>query len=507
LHDERVTIRTVIPLRRATFTRSAVALALFATVAIVVNSSGPDSGRVVQAVGELGAGGEYFALNPERIFDSRVPELDVDPFGAKPMDTTANSSTFDVPIVGLGGLPEFSDENLDGNDDNVLAVAISIVVIAPDKLGFLRAFGKDAPEGTSSISNFFPGQFVPNMALVRPGADGKLTLRFVSPTGPGISHIAIDVFGWFSSSSYVSEEGGARVFPVGPGRVFDSRLPEFGAVRLGPRSVTTIPIRGAVSFDPTLDPIVPFDLNVVGALVNIGGINNGSQSRPTFISAVPGPLGLDEVPSTSNLNLLPGQIRSVMAIVPVGPDGSIQLFNLAGDVNVTVDVVGYMMKGEDPESRAGRVVPLVSSHRVLDTRAPDFFDQPLTPAGAEDWSFESFVNDVRIGDELVGSQLGLFGNLVATDLQRQYPWLSVASFLTAYPTPEGNGTAVPRVSNIVIAEGQTLPNMALLKYGSNELDPFCLDNHCVRFFNRTGYLDYILDVSAVILADELAPPE
>ena len=194
-----------------------------------------------------------------------------------------------------------------------------------------------------------------------------------------------------------------------------------------------------------------------------------------------------------------------MAIVPVGPDGSIQLFNLAGGVHLTVDVLGYMMNGIDSESRIGRVVPLVSPFRVFDTREPEFFDQPLTPGGAEDWSFESFVNDVRIGDEWVGPQLGLFGNLVATDLQRQYPWLSVASFLTAYPTPDDNGTAVPTVSNIVIGEGQVLPNMALLEYGSNKLDPFCVDNHCVRFYNLAGYVDYILDVSAVILDDEPAP--
>jgi hypothetical protein len=211
------------------------------------------------------------------------------------------------------------------------------------------------------------------------------------------------------------------------------------------------------------------------------------------------------VPTTSNLNLLPGEIRSVMAIVPIGPDGSIQFFNRAGSTHLVVDIVGYVRKGIGAETRIGRVVPLVSPFRAFDTREPEFFDQPLTPAGAEDWSFESFVNDVQIGDEWVGPQLGLFGNLVATNLQRQYPWLSVSSYLTAYPTPPDNGTAVPTVSNIVVGEGQTLPNMALLKYGSNKLDPFCVDNHCVRFYNRWGYVDYLLDVAAVILDNEAEP--
>ena len=267
--------------RRATLTGAPLALGLFATAAIVVNSTGSDSGRVVQAAGELGAGGEYHALEPERIFDSRVEALDVEPLGSKPMDAEPVSVTFDVPFVGKGGLPLFTDEDpKDGIDDNVLAVAVSIVVISPNKLGFLRAFGKDAPEGMSSISNFFPGQFVPNMALLRPGTDGEITLRFVSPTGPGESHIAIDVFGWISSSTY-SEEEGARVFPVGPGRIFDSRKAEFGAARLGPGSVKTIPVRGAVSFNPTIDPIILNDPDVVGVLVNIGGINNGLATTST----------------------------------------------------------------------------------------------------------------------------------------------------------------------------------------------------------------------------------
>ena len=40
-----------------------------------------------------------------------------------------------------------------------------------------------------------------------------------------------------------------------------------------------------------------------------------------------------------------------------------------------------------------------------------------------------------------------------------------------------------------------MPNLVLLKYGSDGTDPYQ-----VRFYNRAGYLDYLLDVTAVILA-------
>ena len=40
-----------------------------------------------------------------------------------------------------------------------------------------------------------------------------------------------------------------------------------------------------------------------------------------------------------------------------------------------------------------------------------------------------------------------------------------------------------------------MPNLVMLSYGSDGTDPYQ-----VRFYNRAGYLDYLLDVTAVILA-------
>ena len=56
----------------------------------------------------------------------------------------------------------------------MLAVAVNITVVSPTEQGYLRVFGKGATEGDSSLVNFQAGQNVPNMAIVRPGADGKI---------------------------------------------------------------------------------------------------------------------------------------------------------------------------------------------------------------------------------------------------------------------------------------------------------------------------------------------
>lgn len=189
---------------------------------------------------------------------------------------------------------------------------------------------------------------------------------------------------------------------------------------------------------------------------------------------------------------MPGQVRSILAFVPVGADGSIWLYNRFGDIHATVDLMGYLIEGEPEATRKGRIVPLVSPFRALDTRSPDFFAQPLPPANAEDWSFEAFVDDVTIGGDPVGPQVGLIGNIAGANLARVVPWAPVSSYLTAYPT----GASRPTTANLVIDDGEIVPNMVMLGYGGSASEPYR-----VRVYNRDGFLDYVLDVSAVVLDD------
>ena len=469
--------------------------------ALLVSSvtSGPT--RTVEAIGDtLGAGGEFQRIDPERIFDSREPApLDVAPFGRKPMTTEAAGDTIDIDVVGLGGLPAFADDDGDGKDDNVLAVAINITVISPTHVGFLRAFGTDAVEGDTSVVNFFPGEFRANTAIIRPGTDGKVSLRLVSPTAPGTSDVAVDLLGWFSTSQY--ETNGSRLVPIEPIRVYDSELPQFGVSPAGTRAQVTIPIRGAKD---AIDPgaAIPNDASVVGAMVNVTGVNVFPGSLPNFIAALPNPVPSGVIPDTSTVNMLPGDVRANVAIVPLSDDGSLTLFNLQGETRMVLDVVAYVMTSPGDDSRAGRVVPLVAPFRAFDTRDPAFEDQPLGPANAEDFSFEAFIADVKIGGEPVGPQSALIGNLTAASLiRRQLSFPPAKSFITAFPTPS-SGDAVPSVSNVNIEEGDTVPNLALLTYGARPApagDGRCEAEHCVRFFNRDGFVDYLLDVYAVIL--------
>ena len=128
-----------------------------------------------------------------------------------------------------------------------------------------------------------------------------------------------------------------------------------------------------------------------------------------------------------------------MAIVPVGADGNIHLYNAYGDTHLIVDVLGYLESGLPADSTTGRVVPLDAPFRVFDTRQPEFGSTPLGFGTSESWSFTDFTNSVNLGGVPLGAQSALLGNLTGTGLTRMYPTVPVTTYMTMYP----GGVATP----------------------------------------------------------------
>lgn len=461
----------------------AFALAAAATAGAVVAPLAPGAPAVHAAVG-LGAGGEYHPLTPARIFDSRpgLPgsERDVAPLGAKPVSTAG--STFDIQVLGLGGVPASAAD--------VLGVVVNITVTDPTSNGYLNAYGTNAAAGTAAIINFTPAQTVPNLAIVRPGEGGKLTIKLAA--GTGTAHVVVDVFGWFSTSAAAGR--GARLVPVTPGRVLDTRtgLGRTSTEPLGPGEFTSLRIRGVDAVDPPRPDIVPDDTDVVGVVLNMAGVNNLATSAATHLSVIPSDLG-GAKPSTANLNLSRGQVKSNMVVVPLDPvDGSIRVYNNSATTHVVLDVVGYLVAGEPVTTRAGRVVPLSAPYRVFDTREQQWNGVPLGPGQAEDWSFADFAGSVTIGGVSVGKQLGVIGNLTSASLTRQYATQPVGSYLTVYPSDAERPTS----ANLNMVENQIVPNMVIMKYSTT-----VSNGPLVRVYNYAGFNHYIYDASAVVLAD------
>ncbi|HRE03493.1 MAG TPA: hypothetical protein PLV68_19505, partial [Ilumatobacteraceae bacterium] len=217
-------------------------LLAIATAAVAVPVVAPVP--AVHAAG-LGAGGEYHPLTPDRIFDTRGTGIN---HTGGVIATSAAGGTVDVQILGQSGIPAAAAE--------VLAVAISITVTEPTQVGYLAAYPSGSAAGISSVVNFAKNQTVPNLSVQTVGANGKLTIKVVTPVS-GTAHVLIDVFGWFSTSA--ASQAGARLIPVGPARILDTREASFnpGAKALGERGVYTLPIRGADAQQPTITDVVP----------------------------------------------------------------------------------------------------------------------------------------------------------------------------------------------------------------------------------------------------------
>jgi len=456
---------------------------LGALAAIVAGPVGSDTPvALAQTATQRGAGGEYHPLEPTRIFDSRTPGInDVAPLGKKPM--TLAGADFDVQVTGVDQLAGLG---MPDDPSKVLAVVANVTVVEPTAAGWMavRPSGAPVPNPQSSLVNFAAGRDVPNTAIVGVGANGKITVRLRSV---GRAHVIVDVSGWISTSSY-AEARGARLNPVGPARLLDTRTAG-GPLRT--QQTRSLQVRGANSFDPTINGIVPNRTTVSAVMVNIVAINWQPGSRSTYVTATPTPIPAGTLPTVSNVNLPAGIVKTNMAIVPIGADGRIHFFNFAGDLHLAVDVLGYF-ESDETESTTGRIVPLDAPFRAFDTRDRAFGSVPLGPGSIEDWSFQAFADSVQDSSaNPLGSQSALIGNLTATDLRRTYPTLPVSTYLTAYPADRSR----PLVSNVNLGEGEAVPNMSLVKYGRLGDDP-----NGVKMYNHDGSVHYVLDVYAVVLS-------
>lgn len=129
----------------------------------------------------------------------------------------------------------------------------------------------------------------------------------------------------------------------------------------------------------------------------------------------------------SNLNTVPGRDIPNQVVVPVGGDGSVDIYNHAGSAHAIVDVFGYY----SPNAR-GRFTPVVPS-RLLDSR--DGGGAKFGPGGTRT------VTGVPAG------AVAAAVNLTATETDTN-------THLIAWAT----GSARPDTSNLNASPGLDVPN-------------------------------------------------
>ena len=345
-------------------------------------------------------GGRLTALEPARLLDTRTDG------GAITGGTTRT-----LVVTGRSGVPA----------SGVAAVVLNVTAIEPTRSGFLTVFPGGTTRPTASNLNFVAKQVVPNLVTVGVGSGGTVGIY----SSAGETHVAADVVGWYGDSSVAS---GGLFAPVEPARLLDTRTAEGGgAVGPGESRELTIAARGGVP-GTGADAVV---LNVTAITPTAAG----------FVTAYPA--GTPR-PGTSNLNLVPKQVRPNLVLSKVGSDGKVLIYNHSGLTHLAVDVVGWF--GSPDTSAARGHFTSLPPKRALDTRET----VALSPNESRSLTLAGVAGVPASGAGAV---------LLNVTVDRP----SGSGFLTVHPS----GGAPPVASNLNFTAGETVPNAVVVGLGSD----------------------------------------
>jgi len=265
--------------------------------------SGPGAAQVIVDVagyyvdGAVVEAGGFTALAPSRILDSRV-------VGGKFVSGEAR----ELQILGMGGVPV----------SDVSAVVLNVTVTETTSGGYLTVYPSGTPKPTASNLNWSGGLTIPNLAVVKVGASGKVSLF---QSGPGTAQVIVDVAGYYVG-------GDAKVLgmfvALAPSRVLDTR----GTTPVLPNSNEVLPILNKGGVPSTGVSAVVMNTTVT------------ETKAPGYLTVFP---GSSVLPTASNLNWSgAGSTIPNLVTVQVGTDGNVTFRNgSTGTTQVIADTAGY----------------------------------------------------------------------------------------------------------------------------------------------------------------------
>lgn len=275
-----------------------------------VNLFTQNGGHLIADVSGWVPSGVYVPKTPTRILDTRPGAEQIGYTGAKP----GVGSTVDLQITGVQGIPT----------SGVAAVVLNLTAADATGQGFVTAFpaGQALPLAASLYLDA-AGSTAPNQVTVPIGAGGKISIFVQSG-----AHLIADLAGYYNVSSGFT--------PLTPARLLDTRPAPQSTGYVGPK-----PAQGqTVNFQVAGKGGVPS--SGVGAVVL--NLTATEATNPGFVTAWPGPASASRpLAAVMNLTYI-GQTRSNAMLVPVGADGTVNLFTQNG-THLIVDVMGWIPAG------------------------------------------------------------------------------------------------------------------------------------------------------------------
>ena len=204
---------------------------------------------------------------------------------------------------------------------SAVAAALNVTITEPTTATYLTVWPSDAGRPLASNLNAVAGETRPNMVIARLGPDG--TVRIYNHSGT--AHVVVDLLGLFASDR-IPVLGGQFVGTT-PVRILDTR----GA--LGGRASTPLGAGETAAIVVVGRGGVPADATAV-----VMNVTATEATAPGYLTVWPDG---DDRPTASNLNMVAGDTVPNLVVVPLGPDGTVDVFNLAGSTHVLFDVVGW----------------------------------------------------------------------------------------------------------------------------------------------------------------------
>lgn len=363
------------------------------------------------------------ALTPTRILDTRSS-------GTGPLrgaDIAGDEITSqELQITGRAGLPA----------SGVDSVVLNVTVTSPTKNSNLRLWPSGAEQPNTSNLNYVRGQTVPNLVIAKVGDYGRIELE----NAAGAAHVIVDITGWFPARSEYTSVTPSRIMDTrSTGVTIDGQAQRTGALGTQTRSLKVAGRAGT-----------GIPANAAAVAVNVTAVRPTAASHLTLW-----PAG-SRKPGASNLNYKPGVVRPNLAVIGVGSDGSINVANGAGQVDVIVDIAGWF-------SAAGVFTP-VTPARLQDTRTAGGAFGPGTTRTLKVTGRGGVPNDAR----------AVVLNVTATRP-------NASSYVTVWP-----GGARPNASSLNFTAGLTAPNLVIVKVGPGGT---------ISLYNNRGNVDLIVDVA------------
>ena len=251
------------------------------------------------------------------------------------------------------------------------AAVLNVTASNPTSAGYLELYpGTTAPTTPTSNVNFVAGETVPNLVTVPLSATGTVSVANFA----GTTAVDVDVEGYYSAA------GAGLYNPIAPIRV--AGTPAAGTP-IGPNATIPVIVAGGTTGVPA------------GATAVVVNLTASGGTAASYLSAY----AAGATPATtSSVNFLAGQTVANRDIVNVGTGGSINVFNLAGNVNVDVDVDGYYA------ATGATFTPLAAPVRVTDTRAGTALNgTSIASGGTETFNLTTTASGIPAGSTSVAA--------------------------------------------------------------------------------------------------------